>query len=838
MAVLTNHPPCPPSLKYSLFLRLLFLMMVVIACPAWEQVFADQPFSQQVISDFDVDEEVASPGLQEPVNTPVVDPVPEVSEHNTDCNSLDEDGDTTDINEESDEDETGTNDTIHSFCSPQDDLTCDASEQEAYSATIGADGVSTGIPLTLIQPTGTTIGISQTIVSQDADGIGDESSIIVSEERIPFTIEPGTLSGASLHRETESAYHTRSLSSEDKSVVYQARGTTEEVTLPEVKTLRAPVVRFVVSTTKDSRTGYPKEVISLEENRLQLDEHGKRGVLIDASALPASYQRSAILQLSLRYRRHCGIEAGEWKSTFHVSDSINSVVSHMVYQESSVKPFSASRNLYLLQVDLCEKRKGQVFSLYFSKEKNIRSMVSKFGSIASYIIAAKIAGQFVAERTDQHGQPYKIPDGDNSGFTDKVASALPAGAVFNGIGYLREEIERWNLSGYESDISACVTSGLMIAAMNVADSDFTSDTSQMFVSNAGRLYSRSAFFGELYSCFKTSIVDRLAYGTTDNHNVTDARSEQISFTTASVLSALFMYSYDFIDSAEMKIMQQHEINDKKGLNKLERTQLGNIARGGAASVPYKIMDTVDQHYIQNADNWNIALDNSWRYFFAQAGIQAIFWMAAITTLHYSRPYELRQGPALGMQLLNTRSIFGANLIEAGVAHGFALLDRHVSRPVAGYLADRAASHNLTVPDSALYNGIKTTIRFTINAGTAYFGIRAINYAGETGKNYFYPMANDPTTMSMPLLTRKYAENNRFFLDIVTGTATNGVVLPLVLSLDEDVFTPISDGASYFLCSPRGWGVGCPTRELQIGIVVDKSGSLAADTHELQLVTSD
>ena len=667
----------------------------------------------------------------------------------------------------------------------------------------------------------------------------DEEDFIAEddEEFTPFSINASApapaLSSSALEKGTELP-HLQTLTEDDAWSVYQTNTATTKVTTSGQKTIEAPVVKFKLTRKQNSKTKRLKEVIELEENRLQLDHQGKRAVLIDASELPSAYQSEAILQLSLRYRRHCSINKQHWGSTEDaLSNAADSMLSHKVYQESSVKPFSSSRNLYLLQVDLCPQRRGQVFSLYFSKEKNIRSMVSKFGSIASYIIAAKVAGQFVSQRTDPAtNKPYWIADGDNGGFMDTFAAALPAGAVFNGIASFREEIERWNLSGYDSDISACVTAGLMVGAMNTLDSDFTSNTSQMFVSNAGRLYSRSAFFGELYSCLKHNIVDHLVYGSmhfsNGSHNATDAEAEEMSSLTTSVLALLGMYAYDFIDSAEMKLMQEYETEYNPGKNKLERTRLGNVARGGSASSPYKAIDSIQDHI---SPDLVLQPDDSWSVFSTQMAMNIFVYTIGAYVVHYSRPYEMRTGPKLGQMMLNTRTILGANIMEAAAAHAFGLVDQHISQPVAGYLAESAVNLNYTVPDSWMYKGIRAGVRFTINAGTAYVGINTINYAGKKVADYsFSDVSNDQA--------RLYAKNNRFLVDVIAGTTTNGVVLPLVLSLDEDVFTPVSDGASYFLCSPKGWGIGCPTRELQLGIVVDRSGHLAADTHVLEMVTSD
>lgn len=761
MAVLPNHSPCSSSPKHSLFLRLFFLMIVVIVCPAWEKAYADESSSSQVALEIDDDD------------IPVDD-----EEFDDDSIPVDE--------EEFDEDEPETTNSSEANV-PSADSSSGLSDQEASTTSIDENGVSSGIPLELIQPSGTTIGINQTIINPDSSSGSDEeaTTAAVTEEHTSFSIESSSLSTSSLDQEIESPY-SHTVTSPDASVVHQSQSATVGVTLPEEKTISAPIVKFVVAKEKNKKTGKVVEDIRLEDNRLKLDEYGKSAVLIDASALPASYQSSAILQLSLRYRRHCDITPEKWSSPLEgLADSADSLASHTVYQESSVKPFSSSRNLYLLQVDLCEERGGHAFSLYFSKEKNIRSMVSKFGSVASYLVAAQVAGKFVTERKNAAGEPYWIPDGDNGGFMDTLASALPAGAIFNGVGYVREELERYNFTGYDSEISACVTSSLMLAAMNILDPGFTSDTSQMFVSNAGRLYSRSAFFGEFYSCVKTTFVDRMVYGWTGSHNATDAESEKVSSTTTSMMAALFMYSYDFIDSSEMEIMERNEVQNKQGLNKLERTQLGNIVRGGAASTAYKIVDTIDQHYLRN--DLELKADDSWNYYFTQLGFQVMLWAVATTTLHYTRPYETRNSAAsLGQQMLNTNSIFAANIMEAITAYGFGLFDHHVSKPVSGYLADRAVSYNLTVPDSWMHKGIKVGVRFTFNAGTAYVGINAINYLGNKAKNNLFPMLDDPS--QMPQLQRKYYANNRLFIDVVTGTTTNGVVLPLVLSLDEDIFT--------------------------------------------------
>ena len=580
---------------------------------------------------------------------------------------------------------------------------------------------------------------------------------------------------------------------------------------PKKIQIRAPVVKFKVRIKVDEKTKRKKTVIELEENRLQLDEHGKRGILIDASALPASYQGEAILQLSLRYRRHCNINTDSFVDI--LKDSPSSLASHWVTQESSVKPFSSSQNLYLLQVDLCPQRAGQVFSLSFSKEKNIRSVISKFGSVGFYILASQFAGKFAKARPGKIG-----PDGDNGGFADTLASALPAGAVFNGIGYFREEVERWNLSGYDSEISLCVTSALLSAALNIGDSKFKSDTSQMFVSNAGRLYSRSAYFGELYGCFKQLIVDPVVYDQWHfSHNVTDSEAEKVSSTTASLLAVLGMYSYDFLNEAELKAMEMNEKQNHPGNNKLELARFGNEVRGGVASSAYKGLDTFHDHIFTPEDTWTGAIE--------RASVNLLFYVMATYILHYSRPYELRQGPKLGEPVLGSRSILAANIMEATTAYAFGQIDKYISKPAAGYLADGLVSLNLTVPDSYLHRGAKVTVRFAINAGVAYKAINLINDAGDSFKKSAF-------------VKQGATKNTRFFVDVITATSTNGVVLPLVLSLDEDVFTPISDGASYFLCSPKGWGVGCPTKELQLGLIVDLSGTLAADTHELKTVISD
>lgn len=759
MAVLPTPVLHSSSPRHTLFLRLFLTLMIAVACSVCMKVLADNPGTPTIYSE--------------------------------------------DYHDDNDQDFSDEN--------VLNDLQPNAfSELQIQELSTGSDdsSPSAGISIELIEPSeSTSFGVNQTIISDGPDASTNPSSVVISEEHTSFSIESPS-SSSFLDRESSSSFET-TVTAGDKPVVYQTRATTEAVTLPEQVVIEAPVVKFKVRTEVDKKTKRENTIIELEENRLQLDEQGKRGVLIDASALPASYQSEAILQLSLRYRRHCDVDSNNI-----IADALPSVASHLVTQESSVKPYSSSLNLYLLQVDLCPQRAGQVFSLYFSNEKNIRSVISKFGSVGFYILASHAAGKFAQTRPGKVG-----PDGDNGGPMDTFAAALPAGAVFNGIAYFREEVERWNLSGYDSDIASCVTTALLAAALNLGDSKFKSDTSQMFVSNAGRLYSRSAYFGELYSCFKHTIVDRIVYDQWQrSHNVTDPEAEKTSSTITSMLAVLGMYSYDFLNQAELEAMERHEIQTRDGNNKLELARFGNEYRGGVASSAYKGIDTFHDHIFKADDSWSGALE--------RASINLMFYVAAAYIFHYSRPYQ-RQGAELSEQVLGSRSILAANIMEATTAYAFGQVDKHVSQPAANYLADGLVNLNMTVPDSYLHRATKVAVRFAINAGVAYKAIDLINNAGESFKESRYGQQGSALDKG----------NTHFFVDVITGTTTNGVVLPLVLSLDEDVFTPISDGTSYFLCSPKGWGIGCPTRELQLGIVVDQSGTLAV-THELKTVISD
>ena len=596
--------------------------------------------------------------------------------------------------------------------------------------------------------------------------------------------------------ETSSSYAT-STPPLSLSSASQVRITLDESPRTEIfRTITAPVIKMLY---KDDLEDENIKVISLEENKLALDDKGKGDVLIDVSDLPVEIIENTLeqLQLSLRYRRHCSWD--DLRNDPWVAGT------GFVTQEVSAKP--VRDHLYRLTVNLCPEDAYKTFSLQYHKKKRIRSVVSKFGDSMGFLALAKFFGRWSAERTIS-GKQVRTPNGDDGGFIDTLAATLPAGAVFNGLAGLTESMA--DLSGYDSGLTSCMTAALSFSTMQILDRNFQSNTEQMFISNAGRLYSRSAYFGELFKCLKTLVDVPVYHWYSETHYPQEPELDNMSAATTALIANLMLLSLDAsrVHQAELLMLEKNK------MPKLELATGGTTIRGGVASAPYKLLGAADL-YLEG---------ETWTDYSKRTAMDIIFYLGGAALLKWFIPIQTREhNIPINGQTLRGPAILGANFIEASNAHLYTLFDEAISKPLGDMAAEALIANDYTVPDSYFHRASKVSVRLGVNYAAVALSITAMNKIADWNKKIISERV--PLSGSAEKAGKKAMEHlidsQRFFISVMTGASTNGAVIPLVMSLGEDFITPVSDGASFYLCKSNNWGVGCPTTELQLRILVDK-----------------
>ena len=597
----------------------------------------------------------------------------------------------------------------------------------------------------------------------------------------------------------------------------QAQSTYQKYTELD-ETFEGPVVHLLQS--HDPGTG--KEIITVEENRLRLNAEGKLDVLIDTSYLKPELREDGFLQLALRFRR--GIDNG-WHQP-------------LVQQTASI-PYA--KNQYRLQIDLCPKNDcpniaGKMISLYIHEEKDYRPLASQIGSALAYLIMSW-----------SFSRVAHVPNGDNAGFGDTIAAGLPAATVLNGMDQLTELLER---SDILTSYAPCVSAVASRAAMGLSR-DFTANTEELFVFDGVRHYARSGTYTQWYKCLKAILEDNALYpqrnykiasseglnfSRKNDHNVTKRQSNADNPFTAkdpttefhaallsSIVSASFMLTADNLYSSTISNLER----DKQKAPKAEHINWGGLElRGGAASSPYRVWDTVQMGITKGNEpvsSWDASANAGSRLFYK--GIEysiaaSLYFLGAYWT--YST--ELNSNKLKkNKQMLTPGFLHAVNMMELGSFILAYEVQQQISQPVANMLTNAMIKQEWIKEGSTGHTIVSGVNQVLIHGSISFTGIEIARLFG-----YQY---NTLVTNTMTKSAKNLLESKNLLIDIMVGTTVNGMALPFVLMIDDHLMIPFFNEGSTYLCRATDMGIFCPGHEASIGI----TGSSGKETHIRMIV---
>ena len=584
--------------------------------------------------------------------------------------------------------------------------------------------------------------------------------------------------------------------------------------------IEAPVIQLVHGFDHNGN-----ERIEVARNRLVTNKQGKLTVLVDTSALREDMRENGYLQLAMRYRTNCNQATGRQPLT----------------QKTASEPYAD--NMYVLTIDLCKQNANKVVFIDATGEKDLRSTASQIGSAISYLLLAK-----------GYSSAFGAPDGDNGNFFQTTAATLPAAAVLQGLDQVTEYQEG---SDELTGVAPCLTAIYTRGAMQL-DRDFVADTGKLFTTVGVRHFPRSGGFTQWYKCMRLLAEDNLLYPVRNRY--VDSANSQLSETdflnmnetmqedyyrqnnphAARSSSVEFMSSlFTSVASTTLLVGADHYSSTRTSIRRLEKAGKGHLEsmpyvglelRGGAAASPYRSWETVDMglsalsrpasfNELLISDVWSSTpsvKDALWelRYKGIQYGLMTSAWL-------YSgyRAYSVAINAkklSSGHQMLDTGFLHAANWMELAGYLAMNEVKMQVTKPLVTMITDAAIEREILTKGSFWHGAANAGLQISFQFGLSMVGVEATRLAGNQFK---LPTEAAAGAEALSDAAVTAAENSNVMIDILTGTTTNGMVMPLVLMLDEHLLIPIMDKGSAYFCHAYEWGIACPGHEVSLGVVV-------------------
>ena len=586
-----------------------------------------------------------------------------------------------------------------------------------------------------------------------------------------------------------------------------------------VEFIEAPVIQLIYGLDVNGN-----ERIEVAQNRLLTDEHGKLTVLVDTRALREDMREEGFLQLAMKYRSNCG--QFDWRQP--------------LTQKTASEPYA--NNMYVLTIDLCKQNANKVVFIETTGEKNLRSTASKIGSAVSYLLLAK-------GYTMLNG----APDGDNGNFFETTASTLPAAAVLQGLDQITEYQQGFDeISG----IAPCLTALYARVAMQ-KDRGFLANTGKLFTSDGIRHFTRSGTYTQWYKCMQLLTEDNLLYpmrkqyvessnhqlNEHDVHHMTQreaedyfrqnnpgaARSSSVEFASSlftSVASTTLLIGADHYSGTRSHINRLNAA----GKGYLESLPYGLELRGGVASSPYRSWETVDMGIsaLSQPANFNdLSISEVWasapnikdtlwelRYKGLQYGLIGAVWLGSAYSAYSTVLNAKKLGK--GKQMLENGFLHAVNWMELAGYLAMNEVKMQVTKPLVTMITDAAIEREMLTRGSFWHSAANAGLQVSFQFGLSMIGVEATRLAGHQFK---LPTEAAKGAQALTAAAADAAKNSNLMVDILTGTTTNGMVLPLVLMLDEHLLIPVMDKGSAYFCRAYEWGITCPGHEVSLGVTV-------------------
>ena len=583
-----------------------------------------------------------------------------------------------------------------------------------------------------------------------------------------------------------------------------------------------PVVKLVHGT--NTPTG--SQTIETEKNRLRLNSLGQLDILIDTSELDEAMRETGFLQLAMRYRRKCN--TSEW----HIP----------LTQESVYEQFAD--NVYKLHIDLCPKNAGKLVSVYIQDEKDLRPIASQVGSALSFILMAKA-----------YASAVKVPNLDSGSYSELVASSLAIVPAMDGMDQVRQHLQsKTNIH------PACINAGLFRAGMQF-DRHFVANTEQLFATDSVRHFARSGAFNQWFECLRSLSEEHLFYpmqdivpeDTVDEQRLKTAYLNSTTYEGAEqylrdknpyaannrnieAASSVFasLSSLTLLMQADGHLKEQMSNLEKERKSALERLDYGLELKGATTSLPYKNGETIERLYsqLQPAEgnspfsiqenstsfvsSYRTTLFNLLSDKRVQYGLLGTIY-AGSTLLAHGVPINPAK-LASGQQMLKAFQLLLFTLPEYLGFVAFNEVCNVVTEPLVEMLTNAAVEREWLTRDSTAHKAINAGLQLLIHNGLTWGGVELTRLA------------------SHQILTAATTPAAQISINMITASTVGGMVLPLVLKIDQNLFIPILNKGSAFFCEVSKLGVFCPGHEVSVGIhVLPGSFSNEGVTHQNQVV---